>query len=394
MQPVPSVSVSIRKNSRRGGVFTTLIAAFFIILFCGAYLGGTGVLLYCGTRDVLLQRKLLDESQPVSATIVSRSFESRTSKSKTRYYPTVRFSYAIDGKTYESDRLTPLNYRGQSYSTSSGATQFLDATYPEDAVQAYYLPGDPTLAYLRREAQAGCYVMTAGGIALATPLLWLLLNLKQTQETRDAKGRQVFKPGRSLGKRKLDNAVIFLAATAANGLLAWHYFSFMPGPHGPLSFLAWSSVLVLPLLALFGFVRAYFIAGVVGDVTVTADDFKPGKSSTVIVEQDVLGFDTSTVEKVRISMKCVKTTGTGKQARSETVYNEGTDYPANVDRNAISLAGGKRLRIEGVVTLPSSAPVTTPSGHITFAWTLNVRTSLLGKPDYVFDQVVKVAGWQ
>lgn len=375
-------------------MFTLLFAIVFTVFLAGVWIGGMGALLYFGTRDVLLQQKLLQEAKPIDATIVDRTSVGRTVKNRTNYYPVLRFEYVVDGKTYTGDRLTPLNYYSLRYSTPGGAANHLVETYPSDAIQVFYLPSDPTLAYVRREAHGGCYAMVAGGLALATPLLWGILNFKQKKDARDAKGRLVLRPGRSLGKRKFDNAVVFLFSAITNGVLIWHYYTYVPGPHGWLEALAWSSTIVMPLLALFGFVRAMFIAGAVSDATITIDDFKPGRTSAVVVEQDVLTFDTSVVEKVRIALKCVKQTGSGKHARYETVYNEGTDYPVNFDRNAMGAMGGKRLRIDGAITLPSGAPVTVKEQYITFAWTLSVRTSLLGKPDYVAEHLVEVTGWQ
>jgi hypothetical protein len=366
-----------------------VFGVIFIVAFAAFWLGMMGFLLYIGGRDVVQQQKLLHESKPVAATITQRTYDSRTSKGKTSYYPQLKFAYQVDGKRYESDRLTPLNYYRLRYSTSQGAIDYLREQYPSDQIEAQYLPSDPTLAYVRRDENYGGYVMVAGGILMATPLVWLLLNLKQAKNTRDTRGRLVLRAWRSLGKRKLDNGLIFLLLAMLNGVLLWHFLKWTSGPHNVWTWVLWSLAAIVPALALFGFVRAYFIGGVVSDATITLDDLRPGRSSTVIVEQDVLVFDTSVVEKVQIGVTCTKTTGSGKHAKVETAYQQAKDYPASFDRNAAGLAGGKRLRVEGLIALPAEAPVSAP-GHVSYAWMLNVRTFITGKPDYVVGHTVEV----
>lgn len=145
--------------------------------------GGLGfVMLYVGITQYFQQRRLLRNARRIDVTItrseVITSKSANTDRrplrnnSTTSHRPEVRFRYEIDGRTYESDLLTPTIIVTSSASRES-AEEFLKP-YPVNArVSAWVDPASPDKAFLQLERSAGPIVFIILGVVLP-PLAWFV----------------------------------------------------------------------------------------------------------------------------------------------------------------------------------------------------------------------------
>jgi hypothetical protein len=145
--------------------------------------GGFGfVMLYVGVTQYFRQRRLLRRAEPVEATILkSEVFSSKSADTDSRlgrdnstitHRPDVRFRYAVNGQTYESDLLYP-NIIAVTYASRESAAEVL-APYPVDGkVRALVDPSLPDQACLIAEAGAGPIVFIIIGVLLP-PLAWFV----------------------------------------------------------------------------------------------------------------------------------------------------------------------------------------------------------------------------
>lgn len=147
--------------------------------------GFGGVLLYVGITQFFQQRRLLANAVPIEARIIhSQVFSSQSqdtdrrvnrSTSTTSYRPDVRFSYQVDGVTYESDLLYP-NIIVRGYGSHDGAAEAL-MPFPVGAtVPAFVDPAEPDKAFLIKEKAAGPMVFMIVGV-LIPPIMWFVVKL-------------------------------------------------------------------------------------------------------------------------------------------------------------------------------------------------------------------------
>jgi len=143
--------------------------------------GGFGVFMFVyGARQFLLQRRLLRNAVPITATVTHSAVFSSTSSdtdrrvgrsnSTTTHRPDLRFRYEVGGQSYESDLLHP-NSIVVTYASREAAAEVLKP-YPLNAtVRALVDPALPDKAFLVAEAGAGPKVFMIVG-AVLPPLAW------------------------------------------------------------------------------------------------------------------------------------------------------------------------------------------------------------------------------
>lgn len=144
--------------------------------------GGLGlVMLGVGITQFFQQRRLLANATAIEADIIDSRIESSTSAntdrrplrstSTTTHAPVVKFRYNLDGKTYESDLLTPTIIV-RTYPSREGAEEQI-APYPIGAkVTALVDPSRPEKAFLIAQASAAPMVFIIIGLLLP-PIAWL-----------------------------------------------------------------------------------------------------------------------------------------------------------------------------------------------------------------------------
>lgn len=142
---------------------------------------GFGVTLgYVGVTQWFLQRTILSAARPVEATITrSEVLESRSIDSDRRtlrdnstmsYRPEVRFTYEVEGKSYESDQLYPTIIVQGYASRDSAAAELIP--FPLGAkVSAHVDPAHPDKAFLIAQRSAAPTVFIIVGLALI-PIAW------------------------------------------------------------------------------------------------------------------------------------------------------------------------------------------------------------------------------
>jgi hypothetical protein len=138
--------------------------------------GGFGVvMLYVGVTQFFLQRELTADPRRVTATIVHSAVKQSKSadtdnrplrdNSTTSHDPEVRFTYTIDGKTYESDLLRPTIIV-RTYASRSSAEKELEPFPLGATVEAYYGVRHPAKAFLVLEKSVGPVVFIVVGIVV------------------------------------------------------------------------------------------------------------------------------------------------------------------------------------------------------------------------------------
>lgn len=132
--------------------------------------GGFGaVMLYVGSTQWWLQRRLMRHAVPVTARITHSAVFRRPARDDDEIgteRPEVRFRYQVQGRSYESDMLHPtIILQGES------CDEVL-AAYPlGTSVVAWVDPAHPDKGFLRSQAGAGPGVFVALGVLLP-PLAW------------------------------------------------------------------------------------------------------------------------------------------------------------------------------------------------------------------------------
>lgn len=133
----------------------------FGIAFSGMALLFVGVglyIVYVGFRKGRASSRR-DEFVPVRARVRSSelgeyrsSGAGRHGTSTTRYQPEIEYEYRVDGETYTNDSVWPgEDLRG----TNEEKRRAVVERYPEgETVEAFYDPGDPSVAFLENESQS------------------------------------------------------------------------------------------------------------------------------------------------------------------------------------------------------------------------------------------------
>ncbi len=77
----------------------------------------------------------------------------RRNVGRASFRPTIRYSYRVNGRDYEGDRIglafVPLTMHSHEAFTLQEASQVLDGYYPGALVEVYYDPEDPAYSLLR-----------------------------------------------------------------------------------------------------------------------------------------------------------------------------------------------------------------------------------------------------
>jgi len=162
-----------RRRERKRTVTDYIMLGIFVLMF-----GGLGtMLLYVGTREFFLQRRVLATAVPVEAVILSADV--RTTKSNdtdtrllrdnstTSHHPEVRFAYTFRGVRYESDMIYPTVIV-RAYASRESAAEDLREYLPGSVVKAYADATLPQRGFLRLERSSNpTWFIVAGILTLA-----------------------------------------------------------------------------------------------------------------------------------------------------------------------------------------------------------------------------------
>jgi len=156
-----------------------VMSYIIMAVFCGFSI----VMLYVGITQFFVQRELTSDPRRVTVKITkSEVFRSETKDtnhgdlrdtSTVSYRPDVQFSYAIDGKTYESDLLYPTIIV-RTYASRESAESELKPFPVGASVDAYYGVNRPAQAYLVLEKSAGPIVFIIVGLIVPV-VTWLVV---------------------------------------------------------------------------------------------------------------------------------------------------------------------------------------------------------------------------
>jgi hypothetical protein len=136
------------------------------------------------TYNELQKRQQVSNAEPVNATVldttVDRHVQRERGETTTEYRVRVTYRYAHGGETYRSDDVTPPGAGGAGAvveGTQPDAEQVAARYEPNETVTAYYLPSDPSVAFLERHTAPlallalpigfGVVLVVVGGVLLA-----------------------------------------------------------------------------------------------------------------------------------------------------------------------------------------------------------------------------------
>lgn len=162
----------LRRKERKRTVTDYIMLGIFVLMF-----GGIGsMLLYVGTREYFLQRRVLATAVPVEAVILSADV--RTTKSSdtdtrllrdnstTSHHPEVRFAYTFRGVRYESDMIYPTIIV-RAYASRESAAEDIREYVPGAVVKAYADATLPQRGFLRLERSSNpTWFIVAGFLTL------------------------------------------------------------------------------------------------------------------------------------------------------------------------------------------------------------------------------------
>ncbi|PSQ19927.1 hypothetical protein BRD00_00385 [Halobacteriales archaeon QS_8_69_26] len=129
-----------------------------------AVLLGLGAL-FLGVRTLRASADL-DEFERVDARVLESELEENTRGKGTTYSPSIVYEYTVAGETYTNDDVSPGLVQGSNLRSKHEAVV---EDHPEgEVVEAYYDPGDPSVAYLEDgSGNLEAYALVgAGGMAL------------------------------------------------------------------------------------------------------------------------------------------------------------------------------------------------------------------------------------
>jgi hypothetical protein len=130
-------------------------------------------------RNEQKQRRLIEESSPVTATILSSQLTDGYSDGNSAKMAHVTFEYEFDGSRYESSHIRP---GGTNFGSDFGSTaQRRAAKYdPGETVTAYVPESDPRLGFLEQTVSTRPHLIMkviGGGVAAFSLLLTALFLL-------------------------------------------------------------------------------------------------------------------------------------------------------------------------------------------------------------------------
>lgn len=154
------------------------MADYFMLAIFTLMFGGLGIMLvYVGSREFIIQRRIVATAEPIEATILlSRVVTAKSSdtdnrplrdNSTTSHTPEVRFSYTFRGIRYESDLLYPTVIQ-RGYASAESAQDEIKVYTPGSTVQAFADASLPERGFLRLERSNNpVWFMVAGGLSFA-----------------------------------------------------------------------------------------------------------------------------------------------------------------------------------------------------------------------------------
>ena len=164
---------------RKRTTMDLIMRAIFGVMF-----GGLGLMLITvGTRELLLQKRLLAAAVEVEATILDAQVTTSTSadtdqrmlrsNSTTSYTPTVRFAYTLNNTRYESELIHPTVIQ-RGYASRDAAQAELREFVPGSVVRAFADASMPERGFLRLESSSNPAWFIASGVL--TFLLLMILS--------------------------------------------------------------------------------------------------------------------------------------------------------------------------------------------------------------------------
>ncbi len=161
------------RNKRSRTVGDMFMLGIFTLMF-----GGLGVMLiFVGTRELFVQRRITSTAVPIEATVLStkvissRSMDtdSRTLRdnSTTSHLPEVRFAYTFGGVRYESDLLYPTVIH-HAYASAEEAAATIAEYKPGATTSAFADASHPERGFLRMRKSCGpVWFIVAGCLSFA-----------------------------------------------------------------------------------------------------------------------------------------------------------------------------------------------------------------------------------
>jgi hypothetical protein len=370
-------------------------AVFFALLGLVALLIPFGFIAM-GVHDVLAQDRDMRAARPVPATVVSsRVGESRGRRGRRSDVAVVVYRYDVGGRQYTSDVLMPYAARGLPDGVRP--REFVAARPPGAAVDAWYLPHDPSRAFLVKAYNEAPYIWIYIGLAFLALFQAGGLGYAFHAAVPALPPEPGWRPlpvRRPLRARVTVNLVQSAVYLSVWGWAAWHYFSRVPGPHGVAAHgVTWA--MGLPgLWYLFSAARAYFTRRAVSDarVSLRAEGFRVGREAEVKVEQDLLGD--AMLQRVRVGLVCYKTTGRGKSRHTAEHWQAWVTPEAPAAETHPRGRGARKVTFTQTLLIPVDQPASDSTTDPRYAWKLVVETALAGCPDYreSFDVIVLRAG--
>ena len=125
------------------------------------------------TYNELQKRQQVSNAEPVNATVldttVDRHVERERGETTTEYRVRVTYRYAHEGETFRSNDVVPPGTGGAGAvveGTQTEAEQVAARYEPNETVTAYYLPSDPSVAFLERQTSSPALLAIPIGFGL------------------------------------------------------------------------------------------------------------------------------------------------------------------------------------------------------------------------------------
>ncbi len=343
-----------------------------------------------GTYMARSQHHKITTYHPVQAAVLStrvevhtsRDSEGRTSRS---YKPVIEYRYEVNGQSYTSDEVTPLD----ESAGSKWAHEIINRYKAGQTYEAYYNPDHPSEAFLVRQYSFFPYMFILFPMLFLATGSGIMIGMGASQRRPPEPvarpgGRFEIKPTSRIADRRRAALIAAVAWHGVGVLACGHYFAAAEPPYGALPIIIaviYEAIGCVPL----ALACHYYVLGRrMSDarLLVGAQRFACGNQIAVHAEQEA--YVPLLIEELTVGLVCRETTR--EKRGSKTTISTHTCYENQVsalkDRQA---QPGQTVAIGQALWIPADGQPSSPptnKDYPRYAWAIELAARIPGSPDY------------
>lgn len=324
------------------------------------------------------QRKIMTY-QPIEVTILSeRLIRSDSGESGTTYRAEITYSYSIEGKTYQSNNVFPIKISGPR----SQAQRVLDQFEPEETVEGFYNPEDPSQAFLIKKYSILPYIFILFPVIFLCVAGWATAGIWSGSTNKkplpsSTQGYEI-KPSFTIASIKKGLIITFLFWIAIGCLACGHHAYVTSYSFGITEIVVFSIYFVIGFLLLVGWFYYKRMSEGFSDTRLFVDQerFFLGTDLNVTIHWTI--NQNIYIQSLTVALKCIHKYKSGKSTRKDTHYEE--EYPLLHNHNA---RAGELINLPQIISIPADKePGSQHKRSYRYDWHLEINATIPDHPDY------------